>query len=156
MKWLFLIIFSIPIYSQLLPVHVCSDTTELKAFTGSGLVLLDKYGNGDNTGGGLFHRIDSTYAEGSYAFDYSGLDGLQWARIGLIDPDPTFQTLTVSGLSTLVNLKLTSIDSTGFKFLLHTKVLGDSALGKIFLDRADTTIKMGTGSDLVIIKDLAP
>jgi len=39
---------------------------------------------------------------------------------------------------------------------LHTVAVGDSVLGRIFIDAADTTLKAGTGSDLVVIKDLAP
>jgi len=98
-KFLFIFLLIAPFaFGQLLTIHTCSDTTELKNWDGSGVVLLDKYGAGDNTGGGLFHRIDSTYAEGSYAFDYSTLDGLQWARVGLIDIDPTFQDVTLDSL----------------------------------------------------------
>ena len=73
-------------FGQLLPLHICADTTELKNYDGSGIVLLDSYGRGDTKGGGLFHRVDSTYAEGYFAFDYKKLNGLQWARIGLFSP----------------------------------------------------------------------
>ena len=84
-------------YAQFQKIYVATDTTNLKAYDGSGIVLLDKYGAGDVTGGGLFHRIDSAYAEGSFAFDYNTLDGFQWARIGLIDPSPTLNSVTVNG-----------------------------------------------------------
>lgn len=38
----------------------------------------------------------------------------------------------------------------------HTVEVGDSALGVIFLDAADSVIKAGTGDDLVSVADLAP
>lgn len=101
MKWLLFSLLFVPFaaFGQLATIHTCADTTELKNYQGSGIVLLDSYGGGDATGGGLFHRIDSTYAEGSYAFDYAGLDGLQWARIGILDPDPIYGALKAASLS---------------------------------------------------------
>lgn len=83
---LFLIfIFFIDASAQYQKIMVVPDTTILKATEGNILVLLTQFAAGNTSGGGLFSRIDSTYAEGKHAFDYSGLDGLQWARIGLID-----------------------------------------------------------------------
>jgi hypothetical protein len=114
MRWLlFSLLFVSFTFGQLLPVHVCADTTELKNYGGSGIVLLDSYGRGDATGGGLFHRIDSTYVEGSYAFNYAGLDGLQWARVGILDPAPTYNSITISGNSALTTLSLDSLVSIG-------------------------------------------
>lgn len=63
-------------------IKVLGDTTDLKTYDGSGIVLLEQYGGvtWDVTGGGLFHRVDSTFAEGTHAFDYP-YEGFQWARI---------------------------------------------------------------------------
>ncbi len=61
-------------------IQVVGDTTDLKNTTGSGIILLKQFGRGDNTGGGLFQRIDSTFSEGIHAFDYP-YSGFQWARI---------------------------------------------------------------------------
>ncbi len=63
---------------------VVGDTTDLKNYSGSGVVFLEEYGRGSLNGGGFFHRIDSTYDEGVHAFSYP-YDGYQWARISLID-----------------------------------------------------------------------
>ena len=79
------ILFVLMLYGSLFAqIHVVGDTTDLKLYDGSGIVLLEKFGAGNTIGGGLFHRIDSTYAEGVHAFDYPSA-GLQWARINLID-----------------------------------------------------------------------
>lgn len=75
-----LLLFPIPIYSQY--IKVVGDTTDLKNYDGSGIVLLEQYGGStpDVTGGGLFHRIDSTFSEGVHAFNHP-YTGYQWARI---------------------------------------------------------------------------
>ena len=72
-------------------------------------------------------------------------------------------TLTFSQAETIDNTTNGTIKVTGIiettqllKLPLHTKTVGDSALGRVFLDAADTTLKAGTGTDLVTIQDLAP
>jgi hypothetical protein len=65
-------------------ITTVGDTTDLKLLKGSGIVLLEQFGKGNLNGGGLFRRIDSTYAEGTNAFDYP-YAGSQWARINLVD-----------------------------------------------------------------------
>lgn len=132
-KFLFSLLFTPFIFAQLGNIHVCADTTELKNWEGSGVVLLDSYGNGSVNGGGLFHRIDSTYAEGSYAFDYAGLGGLQWARIGLIDPDPVLSSLTVTGAITA------GTTTTGLSSVLRAATLSLDSLVSIGIDIFTTT-----------------
>ena len=99
MKTLFLILvvgFLATSFAQDIPI--IGDTTDLKSHTRKQVVILTHFGGGDETGGGLFRRIDSTYAEGTNAFDYEGLDGLQWARIGMIEPSPSFNNdVTIDG-----------------------------------------------------------
>lgn len=100
-------------FAQFAEIYVVGDTTDLKNYGGSGVVLLDQYSGDDVTGGGLFHRIDSTYTEGSYAFDYTTEDGYQWARILVIDPDPNVQSLTASGAISGQSLSLDSAVTIG-------------------------------------------
>ena len=139
--FIFSLLFTPLVFGQLGNVHVCADTTELKNYDGSGIVLLDSYGNGSVNGGGLFHRIDSTYAEGSYAFDYATLDGLQWARIGLIDPNPVLSSLTVTGLATM------GTTSTGLASTLKGATLSLDSLVAIGTDVFTTT----AATDTVVI-----
>jgi hypothetical protein len=152
MKWLlFSLLFTSFAFGQLATIHTCADTTELKNYQGSGIVLLDSYGNGSVNGGGLFHRIDSTYAEGSYAFDYAGLDGLQWARIGLIDPDPVLNSLTVTGATTLGTV------TSGVSSSLRGSTLSLDSLVSVGIDsfattsQTDTVVVSGLTVDDVII-----
>ena len=94
MKYLLFILFA---FVSLAQTHVVGDTTDLKNYPGSNAVLLERFGGGDLTGGGLFIRIDSTYSEGKDAFDYSTAEGLQWARIQY----PTFAELYISTNDTI-------------------------------------------------------
>ena len=83
MKKLFLIIavsfLTAPVFAQDIPI--IGDTTDLKSHSVKQIVILQHFGGGDETGGGLFRRIDSTYAEGTHAFDYAALEGKQWVRM---------------------------------------------------------------------------
>ena len=104
---------------QRIPVY--GDTTDLKKSTESGIVLLLEYGKGNHTGGGFFMRLDSTYSEGTYAFDCSNMPTYQWVRIGY--PSSYFlastiatATITTANVSTLnatrLGSSITSKDST--------------------------------------------
>ena len=59
-----LVLLCVVSYAQNIPVY--GDTTDLKLSYKTSVVLLEQYGGTtwDNTGGGLFHLIDSTYYEG--------------------------------------------------------------------------------------------
>ena len=119
MKKLFLFLFlSAGIFAQqTIDIKVAGDTTTLKTLDGLRPVLLLQYGGStfNRTGGGLFQAIDSTYEEGSYAFDHAWT-GMQWARIGLIDPEPVLNSLKVNTLS------LDSLVSTGIDVFTTTAV----------------------------------
>lgn len=256
MKKLLFLLFTPLLLGQTTYLPSYGDTTDLKASTHCGVVLLEQYGGNiwDVTGGGLFHCIDSTYEEGTHAFNHVQT-GKQWARIGAFGTlsATAFSTTTMdaagditlendeyidnstdgdvffvynddddslgqfilqssidtpnvadndhvdlvfqanddsSGMTTYASIIVTATDvsdesedskveiktfSAGsvvtpftitsnkvtatidyLSYALHTKVVGDSALGRVFLDAADTTLKAGTGSDLVTITDLAP
>lgn len=90
------------------------DTATLKTLVWNQPVLLLQYGGStfDRTGGGIFQVIDSTYSEGTNAFDHPW-SGKQWARIGLIDPTPTLNSLTITGTATLTTVSLDSLVSCG-------------------------------------------
>jgi hypothetical protein len=124
--FIFSLLFTPFIFGQLAPLHICADTTELKNYDGSGIVLLDSYGKGNVAGGGLFHRIDSTYAEGSNAFDYKKLNGLQWARIGVSSVSATITNATVTtattGTTITDKLSLDSLVSIGVDAFTTTGV----------------------------------
>lgn len=66
-------------------VTVVGDTTDLKLTHGSGIVLLLQFSANNKNGGGFFHRIDSTYAEGRDAFAHPDGELYQWARIGYVE-----------------------------------------------------------------------
>src|ERR1035437_7934468 len=75
-------------------ITVYGDTLMLKKSTESGIVLLLQYGSGNPSGGGFFMRIDSAYAEGTYAFDCTNMPTYQWARLGY--PNSYFLTTTTA------------------------------------------------------------
>lgn len=88
---LFLLLGSIGLYAQ--SMKVIGDTTDLKLYSDSKVVLLLGYGNGSEEGAGIFRRIDSTYTEdGINAFDYP-VDGYQWARVNLLSGGRNFNIL---------------------------------------------------------------
>lgn len=90
-------------------IIVVGDTTDLKNTSGSGVVLLQQFSANNLNGGGFFHRIDSTYAEGRDAFSHPDGALLQWARIGYVEygemyiasPDTT--SLTTDSTFYLIN-----------------------------------------------------
>jgi len=104
MKYLFVLLITCSIYGQGIPV--IGDTTDLKAYSDKQIVILEKFGGGDETGGGLFRRIDSAYTEGTHAFDYAASDGLQWVRMQYLGgemgafTDLTAVTFLTSGSAT--------------------------------------------------------
>jgi len=79
-----ILIFLISFISITAQIKVVGDTTDLKNTYGSGVVLLEQYGRGDINGGGFFHRIDSAYSEGTFAFSYP-TDNCQAVRMNLVD-----------------------------------------------------------------------
>lgn len=90
------IVWLLPVYAQDIPI--IGDTTDLKNHTQKQIVILSHFGGGDETGGGLFRRIDSTYAEGTNAFNYAALDGLQWVRMQYMgDEQGAFTDLSAIG-----------------------------------------------------------
>ena len=80
----FILLFTLPIYGQYDYLEILADTIELAQYDGSGVCLLEKFGAGDNNGGGIFIRQDSAYTEGTNAFNYP-YDGYQWVRLGWTD-----------------------------------------------------------------------
>jgi len=98
-------------YSQIVSY---GDTSDLKKSVRGDIVLLNQYGGGDMTGGGFFYLADSTYDEGTYAFD-SYYPGKQWVRLGTFGPITAStiaasSTLAVTGVTTLSN----AIDGTAY------------------------------------------
>ena len=97
---LFLLLLCTASFAQ---ITVVGDTTDLKNIKESGVVLLEQFGKGNTSGGGFFHRIDSTYTEGRDAFDYY-VAGYQWARIGYVEYGSMFlnsqDTVTIVTYST--------------------------------------------------------
>lgn len=122
-KLLCLFLFALPLFAQV-SIPVVNDTTELKALYSSGLVLLKQYGKGDQTGGGFFMRIDSTYDEGTYAFN-AVTTGQQWVRMGY--PSTYFLASNVA-TATITTANITTLNATG---LNHTLLQADSTKGLI-------------------------
>ncbi len=80
-----ILLFTVSLYGQYDYLEILTDTTELKNYKNSDVVLLEKFGAGTRTGGGLFRKLDSAYTEGTNAFNYLGLDGLQWVRLSYLN-----------------------------------------------------------------------
>jgi len=103
MKYLFVLLITCSIYGQGIPV--IGDTTDLKDYSDKQIVILEKFGGTDQTGGGLFRRVDSAYTEGTHAFDYTALDGLQWVRMQWIGGElSAFDALTAVDITTTDDL----------------------------------------------------
>lgn len=104
---LLVLLFTISIRAQ--TITMVGDTTDLKKYSGSTLVLLLHYGTGSEEGAGLFRRIDSTYVEdGVNAFDYP-YDGYQWARVNLLSGGRNFNLLYLTdGVSIGTNVFTTT------------------------------------------------
>ena len=101
---------------------------------------------------GVDNSADNVIALG-YQAGYSNSTANQFiVKQANINAVPLIQGDFATGQVDMVSAQLTDFLELG----LHTIEVGDSVLGRIFLDAADTTIKAGTGSDLVVIQDLAP
>ena len=99
MKYLFSLLFFVilcgSVYAQE-TIKVVGDTTDLKTLTWNRPVILLQYGGSpfNRQGGGIFQRIDSTYGEGTHAFDHPW-SGSQWSRLQYSgDPAGVFQDIT--------------------------------------------------------------
>ena len=144
MKKLLFLLFAPFILAQSSNIPMYGDTTDLKASTHCGVVLLEQYGGStwDVTGGGLFHCIDSTYSEGSHAFDHSR-SGKQWARIGafgtMTATTLTSTTLTTTGaiqVGTTISLDSTvscGIDSFATTAATDTVVISGATVDDIYI-----------------------
>lgn len=92
-KYLLLILLLITIGLNAQTMKVIGDTTDLKLYSDSKVVLLMGYGGGSEEGAGIFRRIDSTYVEdGINAFAYP-VNGYQWARVNLLSGGRNFNVL---------------------------------------------------------------
>lgn len=76
-------------------IDIVNTTTQLQLHQGTGIVIL----NSPDAAGGVYTYIDSTYAEGTYAFAHP-YSGKQWAKLGYAIGG-TFATMTISGAATL-------------------------------------------------------
>lgn len=120
MKYFLLFLFLTPLIYGQDYLEILTDTTELKEYDGSGLCLLEKFSASDYTGGGLFIRMDSAYAEGTHAFDYP-YDGYQWVRLPYIGGE----------LSAFQDLSATSIDLTGDVTLENDEIVDNGTDGDV-------------------------
>lgn len=89
----FIVLLGFASYAQEM-IKVVGDTTDLKVTDGN-LVLLLRYSGSTENGAGLFRRIDSTYAEGTNAFDYP-YSGYQWVRINFLSGSNNFNEIKLS------------------------------------------------------------
>lgn len=131
--------------SYFIPVY--GDTVDLKNSTESGVVLLMQYARGTETGGGFFKRIDSTYAEGTYAFDCTRMPTYQWLRLGY--PNSYFLNATV-GTATVTSGIITSLQSTEINGQLTAK---DSSSTVILKDSDNIKWKLKVNTEGVISVD---
>lgn len=114
-----------PLFAQ----KVIGDTTDLKTYNGSGVVILEQYGGNvwDMTGGGLFHYADSSLTEGTDAFDHP-ISGKQWVRVG-------------STTSPFQNISATTVDMAGNIILENDEIIDNSTDGDItFIFNDDAAI----------------
>ena len=115
-KLILFLLLSIPILGQ--ELQIAGDTTVIKLIASSRVVLLLQFGGStfDTNGGGLFQCIDSTYAEGTHAFDHPWT-GKQWVRIQYLGgASASFNSLYTNTLS------LDSLVSTGVDVFTTTAV----------------------------------
>lgn len=139
-KLLFFLLLTPIIFAQ----KVVGDTTDLKLYDGSGIVILEQYGGStwDLTGGGLFHMIDSTYDEGTHAFDHI-VSGKQWARLGAFGT-MSATTLTATTLTTTGAIQVGTTFSLDSLVSIGTNVFATTAA-------ADTVVVTGTTTDDVFL-----
>jgi hypothetical protein len=128
-------------YAQYMSIPVYEDTAALKLSKESGIVFLKQNSGSDQTGGGFFMRIDSAYAEGTYAFD-SKQTGMQWLRMGYPNSyflNATIGTLTtssISGFATTVSPTFTGTVGLPATALTGAITQSDSSKGLILKDSA--------------------
>jgi hypothetical protein len=137
MKRLFLLGLIVPLftsYAQFINIPVYEDTVALKASKEAGVVMLKGYSGSTLTGGGFFIRIDSTYAEGTYAFD-SKQAGQQWVRMGY--PASYFLS-TTTGTANVTTLKATTLGSVTTATDSTTSLILKDSGGKKWLLRVYT------------------
>jgi len=85
------------------------------------------------------------------------MGGLTFAQGTIYNVSKTVQDSLVTDISEIID-GTTAITPT-FTYTdmsLRTVAVGDSALGRMFLNAADTTLYMGSGTDIIAIKDLIP
>lgn len=92
-KLLLALLFAPLLMAQYIPV--VNTSTQLSAFEGTGLCIL----NAPDATGGVYTFIDSTYSEGTYAYDHI-YSGKQWAKLGYAVNMSTSGTLAVTGAVT--------------------------------------------------------
>jgi hypothetical protein len=131
---LFIALLSTSISAQFINIPVYEDTVALKASKESGVVMLKGYSGSTLTGGGFFIRIDSAYAEGTYAFD-SKQTGMQWVRMGY--PSTYFLNATIN-TANVTTLKPTTLGSVVTATDSTTSVILKDSAGKKWLLRVYT------------------
>lgn len=107
-KYLLLILLLLTIGLNAQSMKVIGDTTDLKLYSDSKVVLLLGYGKGSDEGAGIFRRIDSTYTEdgvNAFAYPYAGY---QWARVNLLSGGRDFRAMTSTQLTLSGDLILPS------------------------------------------------
>lgn len=105
-KYLLLILLLAVIGLNAQPMIVIGDTTDLKLYGDSKVVLLMGYGGGSEEGAGIFRRIDSTYTEnGVDAFAYP-VAGYQWARVNLLSGGRNFNILSANYLNLTADISV--------------------------------------------------
>ena len=90
-------------------MRVIGDTTDLKLYSDSKVVLLMGYGGGSEEGAGIFRRIDSTYTENGVDAFAHPVAGYQWARVNLLSGGRNFNVLYLNdGVSVGTNVFTTT------------------------------------------------
>ena len=105
-KIILFLLFGASIFAQ--EFKLVGDTTDLKTLVWNRPVLLLQFGGGtfDRTGGGIFQVIDSTYTEGTHAFDHPW-SGKQWVRIQYLgDEQGAFTDLSADELTLTEDLSV--------------------------------------------------
>ena len=130
------------------------DTTDLKTTNRTDVVLLQQYGGStwDNTGGGFFYLADSSYDEGTYAFD-SYYSGKQWIRVGTFGAIAT-STITLENDETIANTTDGIIAIAGDVQIDGTASGLDmqGAYTSAAIDLTDVTLNYGGSSGPVMIR----
>ena len=114
-------------------VQVVNNTTQLSALEAQGVAIVAAR---DATSG-IYTSIDSTYAEGTYAFDHL-YTGQQWARLGAF-ANSDFIALTVDETSTLTGA--VTLGST--LILPNAEIIANSTDGDIIVTFNDDDDSLG-------------